>query len=233
MKYISFVFPAALIIFFFSAFSFNKTETSESAMQENSISLPSPNTKGSMSLEEAISKRRSVRNYRGDALNLAQVGQILWSAQGITLSSRGYRAIPSAGATFPLEIYLLAGRVSRLQPGLYRYIPSSHSLVKVKDGDIRESLAGAALGQHMIQSAPASFIISADYERTAKRYGDRATRYVHIEVGHAGQNISLQAISLGYASVMIGAFQDENVKAILELPANEEPLYIIPVGKPN
>lgn len=202
-------------------------------MQDNTIKLPDPSLKGSMSFEEATSKRRSIRTFRGDAVNLNQVSQMLWSAQGITLTSRGYRAVPSAGATFPLEVYVMAGRVNRLQPGLYKYITATHSLLKVKDGDLRDQIAEAALGQHMIKSAPVSFIIAADYERTARRYGERAPRYVHMEVGHAGQNLNLQAISLGYGAVMVGAFQDENVKSILGLPANENPLYIIPVGRPQ
>jgi SagB-type dehydrogenase family enzyme len=202
-------------------------------LQENHIQLPKPDLKGSMSLEEAILKRRSERSYKGDPLNLSQVGQLLWSAQGITQSSRNYRAVPSAGATFPLEIYLVAGRVNRLQPGLYKYFPKSHSLIKVKDGDLRDELAEAALSQHMIKNAPASFIIAADYDRTARRYGERTHRYVHIEVGHAGQNLNLQAISLGFGAVMVGAFSDERVKELLGLPSNEDPLYIIPVGKPQ
>lgn len=200
---------------------------------DNEIKLPSPVQQGTLSLEEIISKRRSERTFRGNPLNINEVGQLLWSAQGITLQPRGFRAVPSAGATFPLEIYVVAGRVNRLQPGLYKYNPHNHSLVKQKEGDLRENLSDAALSQHMIKNAPASFIISADYERTARRYGERATRYVHMEVGHAGQNLNLQAISLGFGAVMVGAFQDEDVKKILDLPENEQPLYIIPIGKPQ
>lgn len=202
-------------------------------LAENEIKLPPPVEKGALSLEEIIVTRRSERTFRGNPLNLNEVGQMLWSAQGITLQSRGYKAVPSAGATFPLEIYVVAGRVNRLQPGLYKYNPQTHSLVKMKEGDLRESLSDVALSQHMIIDAPASFVITADYERTARRYGERASRYVHMEVGHAGQNLNLQAISLGFGAVMVGAFQDENVKNVLGLPENEQPLYIIPVGKPQ
>lgn len=233
---LSLLLSAVTALMLLSAGSLKSSENSEKEtnyMQENSIQLPPPVLKGSMSLEETILKRRSVRTYKGDPLNLDQIGQMLWAAQGITLESRGYRAAPSAGATFPLEIYVVAGRVNRLQPGLYKYIPKSHSLEKVKDGDLRENLAKAALNQHMITNAPASFVISAVYERTARRYGDRAPRYVYMEVGHAAQNLNLQAISLGFGAVMIGAFNDENVKILLGLPKNEDPLYIIPVGKPQ
>lgn len=230
------IYPAAIISFYlFSCRESVPEQKNEEkpVMAENEIKLPPPVEKGTLSLEEIIVTRRSERTFRGNPLDLNEVGQLLWSAQGITLQSRGYRAVPSAGATFPLEIYVVAGRVNRLQPGLYKYNPQKHSLVKMKEGDLRQSLSDAALSQHMIKNAPASFIISADYERTSRRYGERATRYVHMEVGHAGQNLNLQAISLGYGAVMVGAFQDEDVKKILDLPENEEPLYIIPVGKPQ
>jgi SagB-type dehydrogenase family enzyme len=154
------------------------------------------------------------------------------AAQGITSEARSYRAAPSAGATYPLEIYVATGRVNRLRPGLYRYVPADHSLLLVSEGDLREELAAAALNQQMLRNAPVSFIIAADYERTAGRYGERAERYVHIEVGHAAQNLNLQAISLGLGSVMVGAFNDSNIKSIMKFPDNEDPLYILPVGRP-
>lgn len=202
-------------------------------MQENTIKLPHPTLEGQVSLEETILRRRSIRTYRGDPLNLTQVGQMLWAAQGITLPARGFRAAPSAGATFPLEIYVVAGRVTQLQPGLYKYIPSTHSLEMVQTGDLRSRLADAALRQQMISNAPATFVISAVYERTTRRYGNRGIRYVYMEVGHAAQNLNLQAVSLGFGAVMIGAFDDDNIKDILDLPQNEVPLYLIPVGRPQ
>lgn len=231
-----FLLPGLIVSLFVFTGSGYKTEIilkENLVMQENEIKLPDPVLKGAMSLEEAIAKRRSERSYKGDPMTLAHVSQLLWSAQGITLTTRGFRAVPSAGATFPLEIYIVSGRVNRLRPGLYKYIPARHSIIKVNDGDYRDRLAEAALSQHMIKNAPVSFVIAADYERTARRYGDRAPRYVHMEVGHAAQNLNLQAISLGFGAVMIGAFQDENVKKVLELPQNEQPLYIIPVGRPQ
>lgn len=202
-------------------------------MKEETVKLPAPVLAGPMSLEEALAKRRSVRSYRDEALQLSWISQLLWAAQGITLEPQGYRTAPSAGATFPLEVYVVAGRVEDLPPGLYRYVPAGHSLAKVIDGDMRDELAGAALGQGQVAGAPAVFVIAADYGRTSHRYGDRATRYVHMEAGHAGQNISLQALSYGLGTVMVGAFSDERVKSVLNLPVNEDPLYIIPVGKPQ
>ncbi len=206
-------------------------KTEKMRMQEETINLPEPRTDSPVSLEETIAKRRSVRTYTDDPLTIEQIGQLLWSAQGITLESRGYRAAPSAGATFPLEVYLVAGEVDNLPPGVYKYIPSDHTIVKVMDGDIRNGLADACLGQSPVRNAPVSLVISAEYARTASRYGNRATRYVHMEVGHVGQNVSLQAITMGLGTVMVGAFTDDQLKELLPLPPEEEPLYVIPVGK--
>lgn len=202
-------------------------------MQEQTITLPAPDLRGELSTEEALEQRRSVRSYLDEPLEIEWIGQLLWAAQGITDEARGFRTAPSAGATYPLEIYLAAGKVNGLQAGFYRYVPDDHSLVMVIETDIRDELAGAALGQSPVREAPASIIIAADYDRTAQRYRDRAVRYVHMEAGHAGQNICLQAISCGLGTVIIGAFHDDQVKAVLDLPGNLDPLTIIPVGKPD
>ena len=228
--------PALVVWLFFSSVCtvFDKPETNApETMQRETIKLPPPNLKGELSLEETLKERRSVRSYLDEPLELEWVSQMLWAAQGITLESRGFRTAPSAGATFPLELYLVAGKVTGLQPGLYRYVPDGHLLERTGTEDLRSELAEAALGQAQVRNAPAVFIIAADYDRTAGRYGQRAERYVHMEVGHAGQNICLQAITFGLGSVIVGAFYDDQVKSVLGLPANEDPLYIIPVGKPD
>ena len=228
--------PALVLWIFLSSVCtvFDKPETNDpETMQRETIKLPPPDLKGELSLEETLKERRSVRSYLDEPLELEWVSQMLWAAQGITLESRGFRTAPSAGATFPLELYLLAGEVNDLEPGLYRYVPDRHLLERTSTEDLRSELAEAALGQAQVRNAPAVFIISADYDRTAQRYGERATRYVHMEVGHAGQNICLQAITFGLGSVIVGAFNDDQVKTVLGLPANEDPLYIIPVGKPD
>jgi SagB-type dehydrogenase family enzyme len=159
-------------------------------------------------------------------LALEQISQLLWAASGKNLYRR---TAPSAGATYPLEIYLVVGEVEGLEPGIYHYSSSRHSLESVKEQDIRNRLAAAALGQGMITRAPSSIVIAADYVRTSSRYGPRGIRYVHMEAGHVGQNISLQANALSLGTVMIGAFDDPQVREILGV--EEEPLYIIPVGK--
>ncbi len=190
------------------------------------IRLPKVREKGPASLEETLNERRSVREYAAGPLRLDEVSQLLWAASGVNLYRR---TAPSAGATYPLETYLAAGEVEGLAPALYRYIPSGHSLETAAEGDLRRKLSRAALGQGMVSSAPVDIIIAADYARTEARYGQRAARYVHMEAGHAGQNVSLQAIALGLGSVMVGAFDDGGVRELLGI--REEPLYIIPVGR--
>ncbi|OGP64044.1 MAG: nitroreductase [Deltaproteobacteria bacterium RBG_13_53_10] len=193
---------------------------------EKEIELSKPKKKGPVSIEETLNRRRSVRSYEKAPLGLEDVSQLLWAASGTNLYGR---TAPSAGATYPLETYLAAGEVEGLNPGLYRYSYSRHSLEGKREGDLRRKLARAALEQRMIERAPATVIVAADYSRTTGRYGPRGGRYVHMEIGHVGQNISLQAIALGLGTVMIGAFEDNDVKEILGI--EEEPLYIIPVGR--
>jgi len=211
-------------------------------MRQTIIKLPSPQLKGKVSLEETILRRRSVRRYRRDPLDLPQLSQILWSAQGIT-GTRGFRAAPSAGATYPLEIFVVIGKQGiiaseakqapeELQAGIYHYEADPHSLSLHKPADLRPDLARATLDQEFIIDAPVDIVICALYHRTSYRYGRRGERYVHIEVGHAGENIHLQAVALGLATVEVGAFHDEEVRKVLGVEEQIQPLYIMPVGKP-
>jgi len=198
------------------------------------IYLPSPRRKGDMSLEEAITRRRSIRHFTPESISLSQLSQILWTAQGVTDTSLKYRAVPSAGATYPLEILVACGKktVAELDEGVYHYNIDNHSLTVHYKGDVRLELAEAALGEKLIYEAPVDIIICAVYGRTLMRYDDRGERYVHIEVGHAGQNIYLQATALGLATVALGAFNDEQVREVLRLDKQYKPLYIMPVGSP-
>ena len=211
-------------------------------MGQTIIKLPSPQLNGKVSLEETILRRRSVRRYRREPLDLPQLSQILWSAQGIT-GTRGFRAAPSAGATYPLEIFVVVGKQGviareakqvseKLQAGIYHYEADSHSLSLHKPADLRPDLARATLDQEFIIDAPVDIVICALYHRTSYRYGKRGERYVHIEVGHAGENIHLQAVALGLATVEVGAFDDEEVRKVLGVDEQIKPLYIMPVGKP-
>jgi len=197
--------------------------------------LPSPSVKGNVSVEEAIQRRRSVRSYSGKPLSLQDISQLMWSAQGITDPARGFRAAPSAGATYPLEVYLVVGEngVTGLDEGLYRYNPHEHQLEKILEGDLRSALARAALDQSWVREAPISIVVVAVYERTTSRYGERGVRYVHMEVGHVGQNLYLQATARGLGMVVVGAFNDDDVRSLLRLPYDQKPLYIIPVGHPR
>ena len=201
--------------------------------KETPIKLPSPDTRGKLSLEQAISKRRSVRRFKAEPLTLEQLSQLLWSAQGIT-GTGGGRAAPSAGATYPLEVFIVVGEhgTQDLDAGIYHYDAGNHSISLQQTGDLRQKLADTALGQSSIARCPVAMVICAIHPRTAYRYGRRGERYVHMEVGHVGQNVSLQAVALGLRTVMVGAFEDEEVQKALKLEEQFKPLYIIPIGQP-
>ncbi len=198
---------------------------------ERAIPLPEPAREGEVSLEETLDGRRSVREFGDEALTVGQVGQMLWAAQGTTRGGR--RTAPSAGALYPLELYLAAGAVEGVATGLYRYRPAGHDLLRVGDEDLRGALADAALGQEQIEEAPAVIVIAGVVERTAVKYGQRAVRYVHMEVGAAAENVYLQATALGLGTVYIGAFNDTRVKQLLGLPGDQQPLALLPVGRPR
>ena len=195
------------------------------------MKLPEANRDGKVSLEKAILERRSVREFRDTPLTLAEIAQLLWAAQGTT-SPSGYRTAPSAGALYPLEIFVLAGKVDGLSTGVYRYGPKNHELTKTGDGDWRADLHAAALHQASIRMAPAVLVISAVFDRTTRKYGERGIRYVHMESGNVSQNISLEAVSLGLGTVVIGAFDDNAVKKVVGM-GEEAPLLIMPVGRPS
>jgi len=198
--------------------------------------LSAPSSEGLISVESALENRRSHRDFQNKALTEAQLSQLLWAAYGVTLPRSdaglrgGLRTAPSAGALYPLEIYAVVGNVEGIEPGVYRYIPADHSIERVLAGDVRNELSDAALGQRMVSQAPATIFYSAVFERTTGRYGERGVIYVYIEVGHSAQNVYLQAEALGLGTCAIGAFTDNTVRQLLNLPNDEEPLYLMPVG---
>ena len=194
------------------------------------IDFPEPRLESDYSTEQAIHNRRSVREFSNKPLSLAEVSQLLWSAQGTT-DDKGLRSAPSAGALYPLVLYLVAGNVKGLNPGIYQYSTVGHQLRKMSDGDSRMDLASAALQQYWIQESAAVLIFSAIEERTTRKYGQRGIRYIHIEVGHSAQNVFLQAQSLGLGAAVVGAFDDSNIETILNLPAEEQVLYLMPLGR--
>ncbi|MFO7870071.1 MAG: SagB/ThcOx family dehydrogenase [Kiritimatiellia bacterium] len=199
----------------------------------NTVKLPEPDKKGKVSLEETLAARRSRREYAEGPLSLKQAGQILWAAQGITGEGGRKKTAPSAGATYPMKIYLAAGKdgVKGLDAGVYRYVPDKHEIEMVKGGDVQSRLALAALGQQFVASAPVNIVIAAEYARTTRRYGERGKRYVHMEAGHISENIYLQAEAAGLGTVAVGAFDDEKAADLLGLPNDLAPMYIMPVGK--
>jgi len=196
----------------------------------SSINLPEPHTDAGTSVEQALRLRRSVRTFAEKPLQLSEVAQLLWSAQGIT-SRDGLRTAPSAGALYPLEIYLVAGSVNDLPVGVWHYLPDNHRLEQLNDTDIRNPLAHAALDQAWIREAAAVVVFAAVYERTTRKYGKRGIRYVHIEAGHAAENLFLQAVSLDLNTVIVGAFRDDAIRNALNLPQDHVPLILMPVGR--
>lgn len=195
-----------------------------------SIKLPKPQYDSNVSIEETLLKRRSIRSYKSETLAIAEISQLLWSAQGVT-NRKGFRTAPSAGALYPLEVYIAAGNVTDLDAGIYKYYPHRHEIVNTVKGDKRSKLCRAGLGQSSIKNAPAVMVFCAVFERVTGRYGKRGIQYVHMEVGHAIQNVCLQAISLGLGSVIIGAFNDYDVKEVMNFEVDEHSLLILPVGK--
>jgi SagB-type dehydrogenase family enzyme len=194
---------------------------------EATTPLPPPILEGGTSLEETLARRRSVREFDDTPLTAAELGQLLWAAQGLT-SERGLRTAPSAGALYPLELYVVTAG------GVFHYEPRGHQLSAVRGEDRRAALYEAALSQEAVLQAPAVFVVTAVYARTEQKYGaQRSPRYVHLEAGHAAQNLLLQAVALGLGAVPIGAFQDEQVQETLGLPPDHEPLYLIPAGHPR
>ena len=191
------------------------------------VKLPTPRQTSAISVEEAIERRRSVRDFSNAPLSDSEHGQLLWAAQGITHRMRGLRAAPSAGALYPLELYLTT------RAGVLHYEPRAHALRRTSSTDVRDLLFHAALRQEAVRDAPSVVVVAAVYERTARKYGERAGRYVHMEAGHAAQNLLLQAVALGLVAVPIGAFDDEAVARALAVPSTHQPLYLIPVGRPR
>jgi len=201
--------------------------------QNESLSLPSPQEESDTAVEKAIANRRSRREYGTQPLTRRELSQLLWAGQGVTDRSTGYRAAPSAGALYPLTLYVVVGTpgVENLEQGVYQYQPEEHELRQVKSGNVQSRLRQAALDQGDVEDAAIDIVVSATDERTTQKYGNRGKlRYVPMEAGHVGENIYLQAESLTLSTVTIGAFDDERVRQIVDAPANQRPLYVIPVG---
>jgi SagB-type dehydrogenase family enzyme len=195
------------------------------------VDLPPPAVDSGVSVERALAERRSVRAYAPGALTLAELGQLLWAAQGVTAPG-GLRAAPSAGALYPLELRVAVGEVAGLETGVYQYRPAAHCLERSDPRDLRPDLAAAAHQQAWVSDNAALVVISAQYGRTTGKYGPRGVRYAQLEAGHAAENLFLQATALGIATVVVGAFDDAAVTRLLRLEPGEEPLVLMPLGRP-
>ena len=200
----------------------------------STVSLPSPILQGNMSVEQAIQNRRSIRHYTNQSLTLQDVSQILWAAQGITDKTNNLRSAPSAGQVYPLEVYIIVGNggVTGLSEGIYHYNPYNNSLEKTSESDARSDLSQAANGQAWVKEAPVNIVITGDYNKMVAKYKDETlcTRFVNLEAGHAAENIYLEAEARDLVTVALGSFKDDQVHTILGLPANENTIYIMPVG---
>jgi SagB-type dehydrogenase family enzyme len=217
----------------FGAFRIVRTDGGERWQAEGSVPLPAPRGESDVSVEEAVADRRSRREYGDRALDRRELGQLLWATQGVTDRVRGFRAAPSAGALYPLEVYVVVGSsgVEGLESGVYRYRPGRHELGRGRTGDVQSELRAAAIDQEFVEDAAVDIVVCAVDERTTQKYGERGEqRYVPMEAGHAGENLYLQAEALGLATVSIGAFRDDRVRDVVAAPASQRPLYIFPVG---
>ena len=207
------------------------TSAQRAQLPSKEIKLPEPRLDGAVSLEKVLSTRRSTREFANQPLELAQVSQLVWAAQGVT-GPDAHRTAPSAGGLYGLESYVIAANVHGLPAGIYKYDLLTHEVVSLLKGDMRGELSRAALDQTSLTQAAAIFALSAVYERITAKYGERGIRYAHMEAGHAAQNLLLQAVALDLGAVLVGAFDDAKVKRVLSLSKQEVPLYLIPVGKP-
>jgi SagB-type dehydrogenase family enzyme len=221
--------PTLVAVLLFGAASASDTGGGTMASESNEavrIDLPKITGEGAFPIEKALRTRRSVREFTEEELGSETISKLLWAAPGVTENRYGLRTAPSAGATYPLELYVATAAY------LARYDPARHDLTLTVDGDVRPALARAALGQPWVENAPVVFVFAAVVSRTAARYGERAERYVMIEVGSASENLMLEAVALGFGSVAVGAFDDVAVKRVLRLPEDQEVYLIVPVGRP-
>ncbi|HEX37540.1 MAG TPA: SagB/ThcOx family dehydrogenase [Candidatus Cloacimonetes bacterium] len=227
---IKLIITLAILLSFSTIYANNSTE----------ITLPDPSYESSFSIEKALYERRSIRSYDNTtSLALQEISQLLWAAYGVTKPYEkpvflrgGLKTAPSAGALYPLEIYLVAWNVDELEAGIYKYFPENHSLILTIEGDKKNQLSSAAWNQTWMEGAASAIVYSAVYSRTTDKYGSRGQdRYVCMDLGHSAQNVYLQGVALGIGTCAVGAFNDKAIKKLLTLPDEETPLYIMPIGK--
>jgi SagB-type dehydrogenase family enzyme len=200
------------------------------ARPKPAIPLPQPHEGVAGSLQECLRRRRSTREFSAEPLQVDEIAQLLWAGQGIT-SLAGLRTAPSPGAVYPLRLYLAAGRVESLIPGVYRYNPDEHAILRTAKADARWALSQAAMGQQCAADCAALIVIAATYRRLSREFGTHAQRLALIETGHVGQNVCLQAAALGLGCVGLGRFDPDLARHALHLPDSEDPLYLVACGR--
>ena len=216
-----------VMVFFLVSFpaGIEKVFAQDKSASAATIKLPAPKYSSDTSVEKALLERRSVRSYKAEPLTIPDIAQILWAAQGITEPKKGMRTAPSARGMYLIEVYLIAGNVTNLPAGMYKYGPQGHELIKIAEGNIKDDLFKAA-GQAQIKSAPVALLIVG---KSAEASGNPP--WMYLEAGHVSQNVYLQAESLKLGAVTMAGFKTDDVKKALNLPAGEQPIYIMCVGK--
>ena len=190
------------------------------------VQLPAPSLSGTVSLEEVINTRRSVRQFADKPLSFIQIGQLAWAGQGITDKERGLRAAPSAWAAYPIGLYFVTPE------GLFVYQPDGHSLEQIASTDLRNQLS-SAVGQEALAEAACDIVIAGSVRKLAPKSGNKAEKFMLLEAGHVAENIQLQAVALKLATLPVGAFEPKNVSRVCGLPGDLEPLLIVAVGYPR
>jgi SagB-type dehydrogenase family enzyme len=218
----------AVIFSIAGVYMFTNGKKAEKKEEKNVIYLPKPQFSGKISIETALLKRRSIRKYTDSPLTLKETGQLLWAAQGIT-NERGFRTAPSAGAVYPMNLYIIVQNAGGMEKAIYRYIPQGHKLLKIKNtSKINFSKISR---QSWISKASVIFVITADYKRISEVYGGWGVKFANMEAGHIAQNIQLQGVSIAVGSCVVGAFEGIEISALLNLTQKETPVYLVAVGK--
>jgi SagB-type dehydrogenase family enzyme len=213
-----------------------KPGTYKHYLNSTKIKLPPPKQVETLSVDEAIRRRRSIRTFLEKPMTIEQLSYLLWASIGIQRKENGYefRTVPSAGALYPIETYLIANKIRGLEKALYHYSIKSHLLEELVRGDFSRSVARAALGQEMFLGAAAIFVWTAIFDRSKWKYRQRAYRYIYLDAGHIAQNLALSATSLGLGSCQVGAFYDDEVNTIVGVDgAEESAIYLSAVGYPE
>lgn len=199
------------------------------------LNLPPPSVDGLLSVEAAISSRRTIREYSAIPVKLSELSQLLWAAQGMTQESK--RAVPSAVGQYPLHLLVMAGEVENVSKGLYSYNPIEHSLECLSGDDVRPQLCSAALGeQPWIREAAVVIIVLAESARMKEYFKkqapeqERGIRYTYMEAGALAHNVHLQATALDLGMVLVGGFDDGEVVKILGAEFTLQPAALLCIG---